>query len=248
MFAAAESKPLGVNLFGGGVAAATGAAVPPPNNAPFGALSNPITSAAPFSGFGAPSANAAPAFASSAFGAAKPSFGVAPAPAFQPAPAFALPSAVPVAPVEARPSVNQTQANSNAPFLTVTQNYAQPPANGSKSTTTASRQTTATVTALPNGDDDKVIRKMIAEEMAAFEQDWSHMLARSRDLRIELGSRDEMGATAKQLAELQDISGQATESTDTLTLEIQSLRLALNETFAMVTEAQTKRTMFGNME
>lgn len=89
---------------------------------------------------------------------------------------------------------------------------------------------------------------MIAEEIAAFEHDWSAVLQRARNLSINIGTKDEMAASSKQLAELQDISNQATESTDALSMEIQSLRIALNETFSMVTEARAKRAMYGNLE
>lgn len=97
------------------------------------------------------------------------------------------------------------------------------------------------------GSDD-VIRKMIAEEINAFELDWSDVLKRGRQLSIQIGTKDEMTASSKQLTELQDISNQATESTDALTMEIQTLRMSLNETFSMVTEAKAKRAMFENME
>lgn len=89
---------------------------------------------------------------------------------------------------------------------------------------------------------------MITEEIDAFEQDWSAVLQRGRQLKINIGTKDEMSVSGKQLAELQDISNQATESTDALTMEIQTLRMSLNETFSMVTEAKAKRAMFENLE
>lgn len=214
-----------------------------------------------FGGIGGGSATSTP-FASSNFGSAKAA--TAAAPAFgglgassgglgQPPPfgAAAQPKpdtkiAAPTAPTAAQ------NPNGNQPFLTVTNTYANPPA-----TPVAAPKSSHPGAAGDNGwgvggsgsvDDDKVIRKMIAEEIGSFEHDLARMLQRSRGLHIELGGKDELAATAKQLAELQDISGQATETTDTLTLEIQSLRLALNEAFAMLTEAQTKQQMFGNME
>lgn len=89
---------------------------------------------------------------------------------------------------------------------------------------------------------------MIDEEIAAFEKDWSMQLQRGRNLNITIGTKEEMAASSKQLNELQDISNQATESTDALSMEIQSLRISLNETFSMVTEAKAKRAMYSNLE
>lgn len=144
-----------------------------------------------------------------------------------------------------------SSSGSTQPFLTVDATYSKPPTTP----TAMNNNRTATATPQPSmvagatNDDDKVIRRMIAEEVTAFEQDWARILARSQELRIDgIGNKDEMAATVKQLARLQDIGGQATESTDTLAAEIQSLRLALYETFAMVTEAQTKQAMFENIE
>lgn len=111
----------------------------------------------------------------------------------------------------------------------------------------SSNPTTNSNTSL-GGDDNNVIRKMIAEEIVAFELDWSAVLQRGRQLAIKIGTKEEMTASSKQLTELQDISNQATESTDALTMEIQTLRISLNETFSMVTEAKAKRAMFENME
>lgn len=143
-------------------------------------------------------------------------------------------------------SDNAPAADINQPFLTVSNAYTNPPTNAPKQH--GQSNDNQTTSAGNVGDDDKLLRKIIAEEIVAFEQDLAQMLDRSRDINLDLGTKDELAATAKQLDELQDISGQATETTDTLTLEIQSLRLALNETFAMMTEAQTKRSMFINKE
>lgn len=247
----------GAPMFGGApMTAATGGFGMAPAPAPV------QTSAAPsqpafggFGGIGGGSTTSSP-FASSNFGSVKPA---AAAPTFgglgtsiggigQP-PQFGAVDfqANTSGPVPA--PVATMNPNGSQPFLTVTNTYANPP-----STPVVTHKTTNSAAGGGNNagggsvDDDKVIRKMIAEEIGSFEHDLARMLQRSRGLQIDLGSKDELAATAKQLAELQDISGQATETTDTLTLEIQSLRLALNEAFAMLTEAQTKQQMFGNME
>lgn len=50
----------------------------------------------------------------------------------------------------------------------------------------------------------------------------------------------------KKIDELQEISSQATESTDALKSEVQSLRLSLYEAFAMSAEAQSKVESLNN--
>lgn len=99
-----------------------------------------------------------------------------------------------------------------------------------------------------NDDDNDIIRKMIEEETISFEIVWKSLLQRSRKLDITIGTKDEMAATSKQLHELEDITNQATETTDDLSSEIESLRISLNEAFSMATEANSKHELFKNME
>lgn len=267
---AADTKPAAVNLFGGPPVADASGKAPAFGSvgggsmfggastggfgmAPAAAATTQSTASAvatppsnAFGGFGGVAPSPAP-FGSTNFGATKPTFG---APSAQPPQFDAAESKISNAASQPL-AQSSAQPNGNQPFLTVAGTYANPPAANAGTPKHASA-TGATATG-PNTtggsvEDDKVIRKMIAEEIGSFEIDLARMLQRSRSVQIELGSREELAATAKQLAELQDISGQATESTDTLTLEIQSLRLALNEAFAMLTEAQTKQQMFGHME
>lgn len=89
---------------------------------------------------------------------------------------------------------------------------------------------------------------MIAEEIQAFEQAWTTTMQRSRKLSIKIGSTEEMATIAKQLNDLQVITGQATEITDALSSDIQSLRISLNEAFSMATEAKSKHALFSNTE
>lgn len=97
-------------------------------------------------------------------------------------------------------------------------------------------------------DNNDIIKKMIAEEIQAFDMLLKNQIFRSKKLSIQIGTKEEMSIAAKQLNELQDIIDQATESTDALTLEIQTLSLTLNEAFSMAAEAKSKHAIYNNLE
>lgn len=88
---------------------------------------------------------------------------------------------------------------------------------------------------------------MIAEEIDAFEVLMRKQMLRTKKIDIKIGTKDEVIVVQKQLNELQSITDEATESTDALSAEIQSLRLSLNEAFSMAAEAQSKQNLANNM-
>lgn len=239
------TKPPISNLFGSAPSGGLQPQPPPAFGAQPGATKPPPT----FGGFGAPAGgvtltfNAAPQFGLGLGGLA-------------PAAAVAAPSQSAPAPIAQPPlpkPANASAAGGNQqhqPFLTVSGSYAAPKPTHATSAPSASQPSTPNGTESGAGGDadDKVLRRMIADEIAAFEADLQRQLGASRSVRLELGDRAELADTAQRLAQLHDIGAEATESTHQLQLEVQSLRLALNETFAMLTEAQTKRQMFGTME
>lgn len=89
---------------------------------------------------------------------------------------------------------------------------------------------------------------MIEEETQSFEVVWKNFLQRSQKLNVTIGTKTEMADILKQLHELEDITEQATETTDGLSSEIESLRVSLNESFSMATEAISKHTLLNSME
>uniref|UniRef100_A0A1Q3EY95 Nuclear pore complex protein Nup214 n=1 Tax=Culex tarsalis TaxID=7177 RepID=A0A1Q3EY95_CULTA len=135
------------------------------------------------------------------------------------------------------------------PFVTVPPTYTAPPAatelaRSASSGSLAQKQVQKKPPAEPSEDNNAVIRLMIAEESRKFEQELANMRSRCKAQNITIGTKDESARIMRDLKELQDLSVQATESTDSLTSDVQALRLGLNEAFAMVAEANSKNAIF----
>lgn len=94
--------------------------------------------------------------------------------------------------------------------------------------------------------DDDIIRKMIREEIQSYESLAKTFLQRCKGLEVTVGSKDESKRMLKELMELQDISSQATESTDALALDIQALKVSLNETYLMIAELKSKHSLLND--
>lgn len=136
-----------------------------------------------------------------------------------------------------KPDINQMK-----PLVTVPQTFSKDLQNNS--VRTSSQASTAT----NDAEHTAAIRSMIQEEIHCFEKELKELMHRSRTINIEIGKKEELGVIIKNLSDVQDFSNQATESTDSLCSEIQSLRLGLNECFAMVAEAKSKFTAYSNPE
>lgn len=89
---------------------------------------------------------------------------------------------------------------------------------------------------------------MIFEEIQSFEIVFKELMQRSRRVSLNFGTKQENEDTARQLNDLQTFTVQATESTEALTSEIQSLRISLDEAFSMATEAKSKHEHYNQME
>lgn len=85
---------------------------------------------------------------------------------------------------------------------------------------------------------------MIAEEIEAFEKEIRAALIRSKGVEVTVCSKEELSQLMKNIDELQEITSQATETTESLKSDIQSLKLTLFEMLAMSAEAKSKTDDF----
>lgn len=137
------------------------------------------------------------------------------------------------------------------PLLTVPQTYT-PSANSktitaSTATTPSTKNAEEKPTKLEQSDEtNKIIKTMILEELQRFGGDIKDLMKRSKSVNINIGTSDDSVKMIKSLNELQDLRIQATESTDSLAAEVQSLRLGLNEAFSMIAEANSKTNQYEN--
>ncbi|XP_039448687.1 nuclear pore complex protein Nup214 [Culex pipiens pallens] len=136
------------------------------------------------------------------------------------------------------------------PFVTVPPTYTPPaptPAadlarSGSSGSLAQQKQKQKPVE--PSEDTNFVIRSMITEEIRKFEKELTNLQSRCQSQSIAIGTKEESAGMIRDLKELQDLSVQARESTESLTSDVQALRLGLNEAFAMVAEANSKDGIF----
>lgn len=89
-------------------------------------------------------------------------------------------------------------------------------------------------------ENEEILRKMIVDEIQAFETTIRSSLEKSKSVNVEVCSREECSVLLKNIDELKEITSQAIKSTEDLNGEIQALRLTLYEAFAMSAEAQSK--------
>lgn len=140
------------------------------------------------------------------------------------------------------PAVQKPDSNQMKPLVTVPQTFSKDVQNNSIKTSSQS------ISTVNDDEHTAAIQSMIQEEILCFEKELKELIHRSRTINIEIGKKEELGVLVKNLSDVQDFSNQATESTDSLCSEIQSLRLGLNECFAMVAEAKSKYTSYSNPE
>lgn len=87
---------------------------------------------------------------------------------------------------------------------------------------------------------------MITEEIQLLDEIVRKSLERSGKVNISVCSKEECSKLMKQMNDLSSIIPQATESTEVLKSEVQSLRLTLYEALAMNAEAQSKVEELGD--
>ncbi|XP_055636378.1 nuclear pore complex protein Nup214 [Toxorhynchites rutilus septentrionalis] len=136
------------------------------------------------------------------------------------------------------------------PLVTVPSTYTPTPATEvirSASVGSVSQQTQQRpAQRKPESSDDTnlVIRSMITEEINKIHKELLDLQNRCKSLSIDVGSKEDSAKIIKNLKELQDLSVQAAESTESLISDVQALRLGLNEAFAMVAEANSKNSIY----
>lgn len=81
---------------------------------------------------------------------------------------------------------------------------------------------------------------MIKEEIDAFDDEFRKALNRSRNIQTKICEKDELSKLITSIDEMQEITTQATESTESIKADVQSLRFTLYEMLAMQAEAQSK--------
>lgn len=99
---------------------------------------------------------------------------------------------------------------------------------------------TSSSTLKSNSENDAILLKMVSEEIDLFDNEIRASLDRSKNVQINICDKTEFGKLMKSIDEMQEITSQATESTESLNSDVQSLRLTLYELFAMQAELQSK--------
>lgn len=97
-----------------------------------------------------------------------------------------------------------------------------------------------TLGSAPNTENDEILWKIIKDEIETFDAEIRDTLKRSKDVQINICSKEDVSKLIKNIDEMQEISSQATESTNSIKSDVQSLRLTLLEMHAMLAEAQSK--------
>jgi hypothetical protein len=93
----------------------------------------------------------------------------------------------------------------------------------------------------------KIFNRLIKDELGSFEKELRELLASSRNrIKVDVGIEDESANILRTTDELMELKNEATETVDSLRFEIQTLKLELNEMFAMQYEAKTKCDLYQN--
>ncbi|XP_031628108.1 nuclear pore complex protein Nup214-like [Contarinia nasturtii] len=154
-------------------------------------------------------------------------------PTMQPAPtpASASPSVIP------QNSAVKVSSEASKPFLTVQSTYKPVPQ--------AAKNPTSSI--VSNSENDALLRKLIKEEIEAFDTEIRAALNRSKNVQINICGKEELSKLIKNIDEMQEITTQATESTESIKVDVNSLRLTLYEMHAMMAEAQSKIEEFNKI-
>lgn len=84
------------------------------------------------------------------------------------------------------------------------------------------------------------------EEIKSFEAILKQSIQKSSNLSVQVCSKEQCSDLLKKSSELQEICDQATDTTDSLKSDVQTLRLSLYEAMAMSAEAQSKVETINN--
>lgn len=97
-----------------------------------------------------------------------------------------------------------------------------------------------------DSEDNKIFKKMMLEEIKSFETILKQSIQKSRHLEVVVCSKEQCADLLTKSSELQEICDQATDTTDSLKSDVQTLRLSMYEAMAMSAEAQSKVEMINN--
>uniref|UniRef100_A0A182WGB6 Nuclear pore complex protein Nup214 n=1 Tax=Anopheles minimus TaxID=112268 RepID=A0A182WGB6_9DIPT len=136
------------------------------------------------------------------------------------------------------------------PLVTVPPTYVptvQQQSNSANTNTGPSRsQATPKKSDFSTEDSNAIIRTLTIDELNRFTRELTELQQRNRSLNVQIGHKEESAQIIRNLRELEDIIAQANESTQSLVSDVQTLRLGLNEAFAMVAEANSKSAIYNN--
>ena len=168
-----------------------------------------------------------------------------PAPVQQPAPSFMQQPPPPFTafqtPLMSQPPPQVTQQTAQQPvkpvqaLITVPPTFT-PPVKKSE----PQIATVATEKPSNTAEDELIYSKMIQDEMKAFELELKSVMEKSRSLKVNIGTKEESAEMRRGIEELDELRKEATETIESLRGDVQSNRLGLTETFAMVYEAKGK--------
>lgn len=88
--------------------------------------------------------------------------------------------------------------------------------------------------------------KIFAEMVSEFEKVFYESIKKSRNLNVEICSKEQCSNLLKKSSELTEMCEEAVESTDSLKSDVQTLRLSLYETLAISAEAQSRMELLNN--
>ncbi|CAD7079157.1 unnamed protein product [Hermetia illucens] len=146
---------------------------------------------------------------------------------------------------ETQNKLNIASADKNKPLYTVPSNFSTAQQKSSTGKETTGQGSITNLTA--SGDDD-ALKELTKTYIQQFEADLKDLSKRSKDIDITIGNMEESKEVVKQLNELEELSNQAVESTESLAADIQGLRNSLNECFVMIAETKSKLNMYQNPE
>lgn len=158
-------------------------------------------------------------------------------PANFPSPTFGSPAAPPANSIVAKPAQAPPAKPSEPakPLYTVDPNYT-PTSAGAQTTQALGKSNSA----LKSDVESALLAELIRDQLQSLENLVKNSLERSKKVNTEVCSKEEMSVLMKNVDKLQEVTTQAVESTESLSSEVQSLRLTLYEAFAMSAEVQSK--------
>uniref|UniRef100_A0A336M1X1 CSON000134 protein n=1 Tax=Culicoides sonorensis TaxID=179676 RepID=A0A336M1X1_CULSO len=137
------------------------------------------------------------------------------------------------------------QGELNKPLITVPPTYT--PVIQTSKNLQSKQQSTSLTDSASTGDqleEVNIVQALIREEIEHFKKDLAELISRSKSIQINIGSKEEFINMAKEINQLSKLDKEANEVNKFLSSDVNSLRISLNETFAMTTEAKNKNKLF----